>query len=309
MSTEMLSTEFTAPAFIDCVTSTDSTGMEAICESVYRLVFEAISNGTEEAAKQKIASFYELSDRLIEYLDLTGGKGEGAPIVADAIPDEKLKSFYLGQIVAATELLADMAQLTREQKDSSDMTKRSKHLRVCLTIVGANPGIPGTDLKKQLNLGNSAFSNFMKRVEPQHLFYVQKDGNTNYYTLSPRGRRFLRNSENDNGGRGNFYNEKFILILLSAIASEVSERKPNATRVILQANRCSEDGLLLGNTQLLKDYIQQIFDAFERDVEKKFKQCVRISISKMYRDSYNGGLLDLSDYSTYKPVYYNVGRR
>lgn len=301
MSTEISS--FAVPTFIECVSSTDSTEMENICASMYHLILEALSNGTEKAAKEQLHSFYEVSDRLVEYLELTGREDGDTPAKAGAVSGEKLKSYYLGQMVAAAGVLSDVERIARERDASRSVTKRHKHLKDCLTIVAASPGIPGTELKKQLELSDSAFSNFMKRVESQRLFYVQKDGNTNYYTLSPRGRRFLQNSEREDGGGKRLYDEKFLLLLLDVIASETLENRPNASRVVLQVNHRRGNGVLLGNTQLLKKYIQQIFDSFEQNVEKKFKESVRTSISRMYKESYNAELPDWSDYSTYKPVY------
>lgn len=284
-----MSAELSA-TMIDCFTSSGTTAVENACESMYSIILDALDKGTAGEAKRQFTSFYELEDSLAGCLGLIERAKEDASAGPDAVA--QIKAFYFGQMKAATDLLSDVARLEREREASQGWCRRSKHLRTCLIIVGANPGISGTELKKQMNLSNSGFSNFMKRIGSQRLFYVEKDGNTKYYMLTPRGRRFLQSQNSRTGieNREGVYEEKFILLLLEALASEMLESKPSASHVILQANRRRGEGGLVGNTQLLKRFIKQVFEA--RDEAKKISE---IAIRYSYKSSWNNSYITSFD--------------
>lgn len=257
--------------------SDDLSSMENAYETVYGMVLEAMINGTAGEAKEQFFDFYEKEEQLAEIVGVMDSTdAEAGPGCSE--------QYWFGQIKALTDLLSEYAKREQERQSLLELSKRSKHLNACLVIINEHPRISGTELKQRLQIKDSNFSNFLKRMEPYHLFHVIKSGNTNYFMLSPRGRRYLRESSASQPQKPSrkLYDEEFLICLLRFLASELkASDRPSAANVILQVNlHENKRSSLIGNSRIIKYAIKQVF----RASEYRQRQKILAIISRERRD-------------------------
>lgn len=245
---------------VESFVSDDLSAMENAYETVYGTVLEAMINGTAKEAKEQFCEFYEKEERLAEIV--------GVMDSADGEEDQAgAAQYWFGQIKALADLLSEYAAQEQERQHFLELSKRSKYLNTCLVVINKHPRISGTELKRQLQMKDSNFSNFVKRMEPYQLFYVIRSGNTKYYMLSPQGRRYLRENTalQQKTDSRRLYHEEFLICLLRYLAGELKEsERPSAANVILQTNLHENKGsALIGNSRMVKQAIKLVFRASE----------------------------------------------
>lgn len=249
----------------DSFISDDLSSMENTYETVYHMVLEAIGTGTAKEVKEQFSDFYEKEEQLAEIMGVMDSSNPEMGQVSG--------QYWFGQIKALTDLLSEYVKQELEQQDFLELNKCSKHLDACLLIINEHPRISGMDLKQQLRLKDSNFSNFLKRIESYQLLNVIKSGNTKYYTLSPQGRRYLQKTTTLRSRKTSqtFYNEEFLVCLLRFLASELrSSERPSVANVILQMNLHGNKGsALIGNSRIVRHAIKQVFTASEQRQHQK----------------------------------------
>jgi len=281
--------------------SNDLSSMENAYETVYSMVLEAIGKGTSEEVKEQFSDFYENEEQLAEIV----GVMDSSDTEAGQAGAEK---YWFGLIKALTDLLSDHAKQEQQRQTFLKLSKGSKHLDACLVIINEHPRISGTDLKQQLGLKDSNFSNFLKRIEPYQLLHVIKSGNTKYYTLSPQGRQYLqkRTALQQQIRSCELYDEEFLACLLRFLASELrSSGRPSVANVILQMNLHGNNGsTLIGNSRMIRFAIKQVFDASEYRKRQKLLEI----LSGVRKDYGSNMLTSYADHSspkkTYRMIYY-----
>jgi len=246
-----------------CQLENDSIGdAENSYEKIYRLVLEALTNGTTEETKKKISSLYPMLDQVEETMDWDSSQNS-----------EQIRTYYMGQIKALADLLADADRRQKTMRESEELFERYRYLASCLKIIDEHPRITGIELRHRLHIRSAnSLSNFMKRIEPYQLLHVQRVGNTNYYMLSPKGRRYLQENRSAEKSSGMIYDEKFVLLLLDAISNELKRSKPSAARVVSQVNLRSNGCTVRGNSLMLRSHIDQVFKVRFQVVKKALSQ-------------------------------------
>ncbi len=249
----------------DSFISGDLSSMENMYETVYSMVLEAIGTGTAKEVKEQFSDFYEKEEQLSEIM--------GVMDSSDTEMKQATVQYWFGQIKALTDLLSGHVKQEQERQDFLELSKCSKHLNACLFIINEHPRISGTDLKQQLQLKDSNFSNFLKRIEHYQLLNVIKSGNTKYYMLSPQGRRYLQKSTalQPQKTSRKLYDEEFLACFLRFLASELrSSERPSVANVILQMNLHGNKGsALIGNSRMVRYAIKQVFTASEQSQRQK----------------------------------------
>lgn len=263
----------------ESLASDDLTSMENAYEMVYSMVLEAIGDGTAEEVKEQFSDFYEKEEYLAEIM--------GVMDTSDVEAGQPNGQYWFGLIKALTDLIADHAKQERERQNFLELSKCSKHLNTCLVIVNEHPRISGTELKQQMRLKDSNFSNFLKRIESYQLLNVIKSGNTKYYMLSPQGRRYLQKSTSLQPQKSyrKLYDEESLACLLRFLAAELqSSERPSVSNVILQMNLHGNKGsTLIGNSRMIRYALKQVIIASEQ----RQRQRVLAVLSSEYKDHYS----------------------
>ncbi len=218
-----------------------------LCDGLYRMVLESLQNGLARETKREISDFYNQEDWLAERLG-----------VSDTEDPLGTARYYFGQIKAVADILSDAAAWETERQEALELSKRFKYLPKCLEAIDRHELISGQELKRELDMKDSGFANFVRRVEEYHLFYIQKSGNNNYYSLTPRGRRCLLQNTVVQDAR-HTCSLTFLVSLLEQLALELEAGGRDADKVLLEANLRCEGGRLQG-------YDRQVRKAVERSL-------------------------------------------
>lgn len=247
MSTELI------PALTESLMPEGKGDIEALYEKVYRMILEAFSNGTLEQTRQQFSTFYYRVEQIESLLGLDESLDEDCA---------HLKAYYFGQIKSMADLLSDVASMEQKYREISQVAKDNEQLTLCLQVVNKHPRISGKELRQSLQFKNSStLSRFIGRIAPYELFYIQKIGSSNHYSLSPNGREYLRVITSLTTSTQKMYDESFILLLLSAIYTELQEPSPSAARVISKVNQGNQGSVTQGMSILIKGKIDKILSA------------------------------------------------
>lgn len=256
---------------------------DGLYQEIYQMLLESLRNGLAGKAKQEISDFYDQEDWLAERLGLSDlGDSLGAA------------RYYFGQIKAVADLLSDAAGWEDETREALELTKRFKYLPKCLEVIGRQEMVSGQELKHELNMKDSGFSNFVRRVEEYHLFYIQKSGTSNYYSLTPRGRRcLLQNAE----GRKDqsTCTLSFLVSLLDHLAAELEAGGQDADKVLLEANLRCEGGGLQGYDRQVRKAVERSLKAEDVRRKKRLSSIIYICNNEK-REFLDEALPDEPDY-------------
>ena len=253
----------------DILTSPDRADeLSGVCDELYQKVLESLQNGLAEAAKKEILIFYDHEDWLAERLGLS-----------DMSDYQGLARYYFGQIKAMADLLSDAADWEKEAREALELSKRFQYLSECLETIDRHELISGRELKKALNIKDSNFSNFVRRVESYHLFYIQKSGTSNYYSLTPRGRRCLLQNTEEKKAR-KMCSLSFLFALLDRLAAELEAGGQDADKVLLEANLRCEGGRLQGYDSQIRRALERTLKAEETRRRKRIAYSMYISKRK-----------------------------
>ena len=152
----------------------------------------------------------------------------------------------------------------------------------------------GQELKKALNFkSESNLSNFVSRINKYNLLYIQKLGNVNYYSLTPKGKKslsiysalLLKESE-----QSTYIDENIVIELLDELANQIKKDEPSLFSV---TNILARNNIKLKNTHIFKLKINTIFASLEEYMKMKMKFSYEDKIKKVIPDNkFNTYLLE-----------------
>lgn len=254
-----------------------------VCDELYQMVLESLQNGLAGVAKREISDFYDQEDWLAERLGLS-----------DLGDPQGVARYYFGQIKAVADLLRDAADWEDEKREALELSKRFKYLPECLEMIGRHEMVSGQELKRELDIKDSSFSNFVRRVEAYHLFYIQKSGTSNYYSLTPRGRRCLLQNAEGRKDRGTC-TLSFLVSLLDRLAAELEAGGQDADKVLLEADLSCEGGGLQGYDRQVRKAVERSLKAEDARRKKRLSSIIYIYNNEK-REFLDEALPDEPDY-------------
>lgn len=234
----------------------DNSAMEKVYHNFYKLSKEAISNNEYGAMLLTLDSLSNEFERVENYL---------------RIDEEKNKSiFYFGMLSGIANILSDIGKEKTESIDVLNLFKKYKLLYKVLNAINEDYTLSGQELKHYLNFNSeSNLTNFMKRIEPYNLVYIQKLGKANYYTLTSKGKKYLtlyNEIENRDNKSVKTIDESTVILLLEQIANQSKYESPNLMKVL---SAFSNNNIALKNFHIIKLKINSIFSSRDEYVKRK----------------------------------------
>ena len=241
---------------IDLGTAKDNSAMHKTYLEFYNLSKEAISNNEYGAMLLTLDSLSNEFERVENYL---------------RIDEEKNKSiFYFGMLSGIANILSDIGKEKTESIDVLNLFKKYKLLYKVLNAINEDYTLSGQELKQYLNFNSeSNLTNFMKRIEPYNLVYIQKLGKANYYTLTSKGKKYLtlyNEIENRDNKSVKTIDESTVILLLEQIANQSKYESPNLMKVL---SVFSNNNIALKNFHIIKLKINSIFSSRDEYVKRK----------------------------------------
>ena len=166
-------------------------------------------------------------------------------------------------------LLSDLGKEKTENIDVLNLFKKYRLLYNVLNTINEEYTLSGQELKQDLNFkSESNLSNFMRRIEPYNLIYIQKLGKTNYYTLTAKGKKYLTIYEDieENNEKFKTIDENIIILLLEQIANQSKTESPNLMKVL---SVFSNNNITLKSFHMMKLKINSIFSSRDEYVKRK----------------------------------------
>lgn len=155
------------------------------------------------------------------------------------VENEKNKKVYdFGRISSIFYLITYIEETRKQQEENFNVANRYKLLFPILDYVKRNRKVTGKQIKTQLNLSSdSNVTQFFTRIKSLSLFYIQKVGNTNYYSLTPKGENAyssIKMLKNDIKMEINSSNstEDIIIKLFSTISEQMLKEYPSVSEVL-----------------------------------------------------------------------------
>lgn len=234
----------------------DNSAMEKVYHNFYKLSKEAISNNEYGAMLLTLDSLSNEFERVENYL---------------RIDEEKNKSiFYFGMLSGIANIISDIGKEKTEIIDVLNLFKKYKLLYKVLNAINEDYTLSGQELKQYLNFNSeSNLTNFMKRIEPYNLVYIQKLGKANYYTLTSKGKKYLtlyNEIENRDNKSVKTIDESTVILLLEQIANQSKYESPNLMKVL---SVFSNNNIALKNFHIIKLKINSIFSSRDEYVKRK----------------------------------------
>lgn len=240
---------------IDLGTAKDNSAMHKTYLEFYNLSKEAISNNEYIPILRILDELPNEFERIENFLEID--------------KDENKSIFYFGMISGIANLLSDLGKEKTENIDILNLFKKYRLLYSVLNTINEEYTLSGQELKQDLNFkSESNLSNFMRRIEPYNLIYIQKLGKTNYYTLTAKGKKYLTIYEDieENNEKFKTIDENIIILLLEQIANQSKTESPNLMKVL---SVFSNNNITLKNFHMMKLKINSIFSSRDEYVKRK----------------------------------------
>lgn len=241
-------------------------------------VKDAISQNNISSVSSELKKITELYERVGNILNIQDLKNE--------------KCYLFGFIMALALLGEELADAEVEKDHVTELLSSYSRLLPILEIIASKDTISGVDLKKATGLKSNNLSNFMRRVKKFELISINKVGNTNYYSLTKKGQRFLAISyqTNQNSLTQNIEKEALICKVLDEISSQLLLNKPSAVPVMIAIN---SNGIMhIHGETLLKHKIESTFYSRDNYFRKKLE-----AISEEARE--NDKLAEVNDWENH----------
>lgn len=263
----------------------DLKTIELILKNVYMMSVEAINNNEIDTIVETFKDLSNNFERVGNFLDIEDVKRK--PI------------FYYGMLSAIVYLIIDLSETKTENNDIQVIFNRFKLLYPILNEISILHKATGQELKRALNFkSESNLTNFVSRINKYNLLYIQKLGNTNYYSLTPKGKKYL-----------SFYatlvqedkpsintSEDFILELLDEIAHQLRREEPSLFSVL---KIFSSNKVEIKNKNILKFKINTIFSSREEYMRMK----VKFSVEEYKREIENPVYVNYSILDDINDIY------
>ena len=240
---------------IDLGTAKDNSAMHKTYLEFYNLSKEAISNNEYIPILRILDELPNEFERIENFLEID--------------KDENKSIFYFGMISGIANLLSDLGKEKTENIDILNLFKKYRLLYSVLNTINEEYTLSGQELKQDLNFkSESNLSNFMRRIEPYNLIYIQKLGKTNYYTLTAKVKKYLTIYEDieENNEKFKTIDENIIILLLEQIANQSKTESPNLMKVL---SVFSNNNITLKNFHMMKLKINSILSSRDEYVKRK----------------------------------------
>lgn len=191
---------------------------------------------------------------------------------------ERRKSYYYGMMYAIASFLVRQTRNLNISNELMHTLQKSKYLERVINVLDDQGMLSGPELCEYLEFHNrSSLTNFMKRIEPEHIFIKRRVGNVNYYLLSSKGEKYAtllkqRRAENI----GDFDNNiviRFAIALVDNIAKELRNPEQSVYRVINSTNLAIKSNVPY-TSKALEQGINKIFNARRKYVMEYLKNAV-----------------------------------
>ena len=147
-------------------------------------------------------------------------------------PSNKICKMY-GEIKALTDLEYALSSGIKDRKDFSDLVARYPKFQKLLEVIFECDTISTSDLCKKLDISNSGLRRMLKNDKTHNLIIVQRIGNSNYFSLSVKGKSLFKNgSILSNKMRNNYFDA--VLSLLDGMSKQIQEISPSSEKVIIK---------------------------------------------------------------------------
>ena len=236
----------------------DLKTIELILKNVYMMSVEAINNNEIDSIEESFKDLSNNFERVGNYLEIEDVKRK--PI------------FYYGMLYAIVSLIIELSEIKTENNNIQVIFNRYKLLYPILNEINILHKATGQELKRALNFkSESNLTNFVSRINKYNLLYIQKLGNTNYYSLTPKGKKYLSIyttlvQQEDTPCID--LSEDFIMELLDEIDLQLRSEDPSLFGVI---KIFSSNKVEIKNKNILKYKINSIFSSHEEYMKMKVK--------------------------------------
>lgn len=226
----------------------DMNRIEAVSTTIYELAVSSIVQKKTSSFLDEFQSFAIHFEKLANLLELD-----------DKV--ENRKCYLFGKIEALYELVEAVNQSFNDSDSFVQLFNNYPLLMPFLREIDENGTISGVQLRERLSINlSSSFSNFIKRIRKYDLVAIRKYGNTNYYSLTAKGKSLLYEYNRLEEPSSKQISVEYIHRILTSLTEELSKRNPDKLKII-------EIPVSTKERQLLKREVDHLFAA--RNVYRK----------------------------------------
>ncbi|WP_370752141.1 hypothetical protein [Ruminococcus sp.] len=230
--------------------------IELMFNNIYKISKEAIENKNIDTIYDTLNELSRSFEKIENLLEIEN-------------PINK-RIYYFGMISAITNFTAEINEDENKNKEAIKLFDNYKFLYSFLSQIDNLYNPTGNQLKEVLNLKSTyTVTNYYKKIEDYELVYVQRFGNIKYYTLTPKGKKylFLYNSNKLKEQVTSAYIEQLIekyentiVSVLDKLVKQVKEEEPNSLEVL---SAFYENNIFIKNINIIKLKIHSIFSSRE----------------------------------------------
>lgn len=233
---------------------------------------EAVYNGLYKYAKDAIAN--NKTNEVIEDFQKISNEFERIGNSLNLDDEKNRKAYYFGKITSLSRLVIDLSDALNIAASYESLFKDYPNLMPVLKEISKESEISGTKLREKIGLSASSLTNFIRRVNSFNLIIIRKVGRSNYYSLSPEGKKALTMPDNiDSRFISKQGSIKFVMRMLDSIADEMRSDQPNTLSVLLQSSLYELD---ISDKNILKNKVDAVFRSRDAHVKNKFFKAARI---------------------------------
>lgn len=226
----------------------DMNQIEAVSTTAYELAVSSIVQRKTSSFLDEFQSFAINFEKITNILELD-----------DKV--ENKKCYLFGKIEALYELVEAVNQSFSDSESFVQLFNHYPLLMPFLREIDEAGTISGVQLRERLSIGlSSSFSNFIKRIRKFDLVAIRKYGNTNYYSLTAKGRSLLYEHNRIEEPSSRQISVEYIHRILINLTEELSKRNPDKLKII-------EIPVSTKERQLLKREVDHLFAA--RNIYRK----------------------------------------
>nr|WP_316621228.1 MarR family winged helix-turn-helix transcriptional regulator [uncultured Ruminococcus sp.] len=234
--------------------------IEAVFNGLYKYAEDAIANNRVNEVVEDFRKISNEFERIRNSLNFDD--------------DLNRKSYFFGKITSLSSLVIDLSNALDTAASYESLFKDYPILRPVLKEISKESEISGAKLRKQLGLSASSLTNFMRRIDNYNLIIVHKVGRSNYYSLSPKGKKALAMPDNINHqSNSEKLTTKYMIMMLDSIADEMRNDQPNTISVLIQSSLYELD---ISDKNILKNKVDAVFRSRDAHVKNKLYKAVRI---------------------------------
>ena len=184
------------------------------------------------------------------------------------------KAYCFGKITALSRLITDLSKALNTIASYESLFHDYPKLKSVLKEISMESDISGVKLRQKLGMSPSALANFINRINDYHFIIIHKVGKTNYYSLSPEGKKALAlpDSVNDFSHIDSSM-IMYIVKMLDSISEEMCNEQPNSISVLSNIPLHELD---IRDKSILKIKVDAVFGSRDAHIRNLFCDAVRI---------------------------------